>query len=109
MTSGRWGDELELQALSEIYNRTVLLYSYANSPMKIIEQDSSKWPVRVSYHGHTHYNSVMPIDSDFCEPPTSEAPGVIENNCIDEAEKQQEEEKQQERQAKKKKKKKEKE
>lgn len=47
--------------MSELYNVSVEIYSYSNIPMrKIIRND--KRPLRLSFHGHNHYNSVTPTN-----------------------------------------------
>ena len=78
--SGVWGDDIELQAISEIYNRPIEIYSGSNKPLKTFhenvkefnlkdESDKNKKyfisPIRVSYHGKEHYNSVVPTKFDF--------------------------------------------
>ena len=78
--SGVWGDDIELQAISEIYNRPIEIYSGSNKPLKTFhenlkefnlkEEDSEKKtikisPIRVSYHGKEHYNSVVPTKFDL--------------------------------------------
>ena len=72
--NGIWGDdiELELEALSEIYNRPIEIYSGNASPIKCFHEnkDNSGYitkdgnintPIRLSYHGRKHYNSVRPL------------------------------------------------
>ena len=58
---GCWGDDLEIQALSEIYNRPIEIYAYSNEPMRTFHEvsDTNKTPIRISYHGKAHYNSVI--------------------------------------------------
>ena len=36
--NGKWGDDLEIQALSEIYNRPVEIYAYSNEPMRTFHE-----------------------------------------------------------------------
>ena len=70
-----WGDDVELEALSEIYNRPIEIYKDSNKPIKtfhekIYEQDDkdnnnySITPIRLSYHKKNHYNSIVPIRGD---------------------------------------------
>lgn len=33
-----WGDDLEIQALSEIYNRPIEIYAYSNVPMRTFHE-----------------------------------------------------------------------
>ena len=78
--SGVWGDDVELQAISEIYNRPIEIYSGSNKPLKTFHENIKEFnlkdekeenkrvkisPIRVSYHGKEHYNSVVPTKFDF--------------------------------------------
>lgn len=50
--NGVWGDDLEIQALSEIYNRPIEIYAYQVEPMRTFhESDGGEEPIRLSYHG----------------------------------------------------------
>ena len=71
-----WGDDVELEALSEIYNRPIEIYKESNKPLKTFhemnyKQDSdynySLTPIRLSYHKNNHYNSIVPLESDKIE------------------------------------------
>ena len=71
--SGVWGDDIELEALSEIYNRPIEIYSGTTVPLKCFHEDTKKFlykegtvtaPIRLSYHGSKHYNSVIPLHND---------------------------------------------
>ena len=87
---GVWGDHVEIQALSEIYDRAVEIYSYANTPMRTFNESNpevqvlkvNKEPLRLSFHGHNHYNSIMPITWQDGNRLTELQPGVIEDNRI---------------------------
>lgn len=73
-TLGVWGDDIELEAMSEIYGRPIEIYSHGDKPLKtfheqpvefnrIIDDKESnfmKFPIRISYHGKAHYNSIVP-------------------------------------------------
>ena len=79
--SGVWGDDVELQAISEIYNRPIEIYSGSNKPLKTFHENLKEFnlkdddkeenkkikisPIRISYHGNEHYNSVVPTKFDF--------------------------------------------
>lgn len=56
------GNHLEMQALSEMYNRPIEVYQYSESPINTfhgrIRNDETP-PIRLSYHGNVHYNSVI--------------------------------------------------
>ena len=58
-----WGDDLEIEALSEIYGRPVEIYAYSSQPMRTFHEESEEQqvqPIRISYHGRSHYNAVVP-------------------------------------------------
>jgi OTU domain-containing protein 5 len=57
---GVWGDDLEIQALSEIYGLPIEIYAYSNTPMRTFHEvaDGNLEPIRLSYHGRSHYNSI---------------------------------------------------
>lgn len=70
-----WGDDTEIRAMEEIYDRPFEIYSVAGlginyKPMKIhFDGDLPKRirklkvaPIRLGYHGQCHYNSIVPID-----------------------------------------------
>jgi len=61
-----WGDDLEIRAIEEILDRPIQIYSPENSdlePLKInfdeIKIMRGVTPIKLSYHGHSHYNSVV--------------------------------------------------
>ncbi len=58
---GMWGGNLEIQALREIYGRSVEIYVYSSNPMQslIAEHSKLKPPIRLSYHANAHYNAVI--------------------------------------------------
>jgi hypothetical protein len=95
---GVWGDDIEIQALSEIYNRPIEIYSHSIEPLKTFhETDKSytrgtdrginhKWlPIRLSYHGKAHYNSLTPIDDAalFKSSLLRSPPGEYENIILE--------------------------
>lgn len=58
---GVWGDDVEIQAMSELYNRPIEIYAYAKEPLRTfheVSNDQHVKPIRLSYHGRSHYNSV---------------------------------------------------
>ena len=82
LRSGVWGDNLEIQAFSEIYGRSIEIYAYDDKPMKTFSNQSSdnepnnngnngnnnnaqnqqqrrRPPIRLSYHCNSHYNSII--------------------------------------------------
>ncbi|CAN0439684.1 unnamed protein product, partial [Laminaria digitata] len=62
---GVWGDDLEIRALEELFDRPIEIYSSEGEdlrPMKI-DFDAAGLgmemaPIKLSYHGQSHYNSV---------------------------------------------------
>jgi len=72
---GIWGDDIELEALSEIYNRPIEIYSGSEKPLRCFHEDKKLYlnntnkgivitPIRLSYHGRKHYNSIVPKKDD---------------------------------------------
>ena len=57
---GVWGDDVELQAVSEIYNRPIEVYVNDDKPIRTFHEDNDQniLPLRVSYQGSCHYNSI---------------------------------------------------
>ncbi|VDM50593.1 unnamed protein product [Toxocara canis] len=60
------GNHVELQAISEIFSRPIEIYEYCTEPKNIFSPrcDTSSNaqpnpPIRLSYHGTVHYNSVV--------------------------------------------------
>ncbi|KAK9889309.1 hypothetical protein WA026_004590 [Henosepilachna vigintioctopunctata] len=55
------GNHLEIQAMSEMYNRTIEVYCYQIEPINIFSSPrliNSYEPIRLSYHRMCHYNSI---------------------------------------------------
>ena len=89
--NGKWGDNLEIQALSEIYNRPIEIYVDVDKTLRTFNNVNNKnsiFPIKISYHGNNHYNSIVPSvnHSDFplykSALLTSSPPGVYETNFI---------------------------
>lgn len=61
---GVWGDDLEIQAFSELYNRSVFIYADGIKPLKTFheEREEKRLKVNISYHGRAHYNSLLPVE-----------------------------------------------
>jgi len=82
---GEWGDDVEIEALSEIYDCRVEIYaSYGHSLMRTFhEACDAKWsqPVRLLYEGHAHYNSLAPR-SGLCPIAQQLRPGEMEDAAI---------------------------
>lgn len=60
-----WGDDVEMQALSEIYNCAIEIYAYSKTPMRTFHEkgvnNQKNKSIRISYHGSSHYNSVFTL------------------------------------------------
>ncbi|GMI89023.1 otubain-like deubiquitinase 1 [Hibiscus trionum] len=56
-----YGNNVEIQALSEMYNRPIHIYSYSIEPINIFHgsYNTETPPVRLSYHHGNHYNSLV--------------------------------------------------
>ncbi|WCJ41866.1 OTU domain-containing protein 5 [Euphorbia peplus] len=56
-----YGNNVEIQALSEMYNRPIHIYSYSTEPINIFHgnYNTDVPPVRLSYHHGNHYNSLV--------------------------------------------------
>uniref|UniRef100_U5ERB5 ubiquitinyl hydrolase 1 n=1 Tax=Corethrella appendiculata TaxID=1370023 RepID=U5ERB5_9DIPT len=56
------GNHIEIQAMSEIYNRSVELYCYQLEPINIFNSEqlsNGNEPLRLSYQRHSHYNAIL--------------------------------------------------
>eukprot|EP00826_Nyctotherus_ovalis_P059198 TRINITY_DN8210_c0_g4_i2.p2 TRINITY_DN8210_c0_g4~~TRINITY_DN8210_c0_g4_i2.p2 ORF type:complete len:153 (-),score=23.34 TRINITY_DN8210_c0_g4_i2:461-919(-) len=64
---GIWGDDLEIEALSEIYERPIEIYAYDDKPMRTFHETSvantAIRPLLLSYHGRSHFNSVCAVET----------------------------------------------
>jgi OTU domain-containing protein 5 len=79
--NGAWGDDTEIQAMSEIYDRPFYIYAYSATPMRTFhESEGTLPPIRVSYHGQCHYNSIVRTEGHQYLLPTQ--PGEIEEDFI---------------------------
>jgi len=59
------GNHIEMQALSEMYNRPIEVYQYSTQPINtfhsrtLYSSNDDTPPIRLSYHGNVHYNSII--------------------------------------------------
>ncbi|XP_035894544.1 OTU domain-containing protein 5-B isoform X2 [Anopheles stephensi] len=56
------GNHIEIQAMSEMYNRSVELYCYQTKPTNIFNSDqlnNGNEPFRLSYQRSSHYNAIV--------------------------------------------------
>jgi OTU domain-containing protein 5 len=56
-----YGNNVEIQALCEMYNRPIHIYSYSTEPINTFHGSyhTDTPPVRLSYHHGNHYNSLV--------------------------------------------------
>jgi hypothetical protein len=94
--NGVWGDDIEIQAMSEIYNRPVQIYSHSIEPLKTFHESNKSFnrydervpklpPLKISYHGSSHYNSLVPMEnySAFKTNLLKTKPGEYENSILE--------------------------
>lgn len=82
---GIWGDDVEIQAMSEIYDRPVEIYAYDNRPLRTFHENDptkAKTPFRLSYHGKNHYNAVVSKEWGAKYRLISSEPGLLEDTNI---------------------------
>ncbi|KAK9497514.1 hypothetical protein O3M35_004219 [Rhynocoris fuscipes] len=55
------GNHIEMQAISEIYNRSIEVFCYGKDPINIFHgvHKSDNEPIRLSYQRGSHYNSIV--------------------------------------------------
>lgn len=58
--TGIWGDDIEITALSEIYNATILIYAYSDKPLRTFLANRPN-TIRLSYHQRSHFGSIIPV------------------------------------------------
>ncbi|AES67101.2 putative ubiquitinyl hydrolase 1 [Medicago truncatula] len=56
-----YGNNVEIQAMCEMYNRPIHIYSYSTEPINTFHgsYDTDTPPVRLSFHHGNHYNSLV--------------------------------------------------
>ncbi|WOL02306.1 hypothetical protein Cni_G11025 [Canna indica] len=56
-----YGNNIEIQAFAEMYNRPIHIYSYSTEPINIFQGTyvTDTPPIRLSYHHGNHYNSLV--------------------------------------------------
>lgn len=55
------GDNVEIQAMAELYNRPIEVYRYSTDPINTFQAayKTDNEPIRISYHRDCHYNSIV--------------------------------------------------
>ena len=86
---GIWGDNLEIQDLNEIYGRAIEIYVNLDKPIRSFcnAKINKKFPIKISYHGNKHYNSMVPSIKNeefilFKQELINTSPGVYETKFI---------------------------
>jgi len=83
--SGAWGDHVEIQAMSEIYDRPIEVYAYSDTPLNTYQgAPTHNQPMRLSYHYRSHYNSIVDPKT-FNKSLLTARPGEIEDVQIKES------------------------
>ncbi|KAE9620616.1 putative ubiquitinyl hydrolase 1 [Lupinus albus] len=56
-----YGNNVEIQAMCEMYNRPIHIYSYTTEPINIFQgsYNTDTPPIRLSFHQGNHYNSLV--------------------------------------------------
>ncbi|XP_047325507.1 OVARIAN TUMOR DOMAIN-containing deubiquitinating enzyme 6 [Impatiens glandulifera] len=56
-----YGNNIEIQALAEMYNRPIHIYCYSTEPINIFHgsYNTDVPPIRLSFHSGNHYNSLV--------------------------------------------------
>lgn len=77
---GVWGDHIEIQAMSEVYNRQIHVHAYSIEPISVYRMNMQSQlgsPLRLSYHFQSHYNAIIEIGTT--RGLLTSAPGVAED------------------------------
>jgi OTU domain-containing protein 5 len=71
--------------MREIYNFPIEIYAYSSLPMKTFhEEPGENQVIRLSYHGKSHYNSVVPLNWTPSQSLLdSDKAGLIEQEALD--------------------------
>ncbi|MES1908094.1 MAG: hypothetical protein MHM6MM_001096 [Cercozoa sp. M6MM] len=81
--SGAWGGHVEIQALSELYQRPVHVFAYSTTPLHTFSAGlQAVTPLRLSYHCRSHYNAIhSPEDANDVR--LQSTPGEYERTRIE--------------------------
>ncbi|XP_068148474.1 OTU domain-containing protein 5-like [Drosophila tropicalis] len=74
-----YGNHVEIQALCEVYNRTIEIYSYEATPTYVAHPKEPRPgvpPLRLSYECNNHYNAIVRMDEDFNKAVTAPVNGT---------------------------------
>jgi OTU domain-containing protein 5 len=88
------GNHIEMQAMSELFNRPIEVFHYSSEPINIFQgchqadKIKENYPIRLSYHRNVHYNSIVdPFKATIGVGLGLPAfkPGLAEKNLMDNA------------------------
>jgi hypothetical protein len=66
-----------------MYNRPIEIFAYSNEPMRTFHESEGKYePFRLSYHGQSHYNLVVPFTWTKEDVFVSQEPGEVEKYAL---------------------------
>lgn len=72
--------------MSEIYDRPIEVYAYSTQSMRTFHEQNDerkREPIRLSYHGQSHFNSVLRSDWSPANRFENSEPGIIEDQAIE--------------------------
>lgn len=58
---GIWGGEPEIRMVELIFGRPVEIWECAAGPRNTLREGCDNNPIRITYHGGNHYNSLVPV------------------------------------------------
>jgi len=85
---GIWGGEPEIRMVEMIFGRPVEIWESANGPRNTMQEegrDDNNNPIRITYHGGNHYNSLVSVGPTTPPPPDTETaafPAVGEDGTM---------------------------
>ncbi|KAM3131699.1 hypothetical protein pb186bvf_016230 [Paramecium bursaria] len=85
LKDGVWGDNIELQAFRELYDIPIEIYVCSKEPLKtgLENNPHNKEPIRLSYHGSAHYNSIKFKDKPNTALLENQHIGTVEDKIIE--------------------------
>ena len=75
--------------MSEIYTRPIEIFAYSDQPMRTLHEQiegqdgQSQQPMRLSYHGRSHYNAVVSLNWNKDARLVKKQPGDVEDEAIE--------------------------
>ena len=82
---GIWGSQLEIEALSRMYQRKIEIYDQQTTPRitcdEIVTYNNDLPPIRISFRNRVHYDSVVTDDHGQTVVNSDDA-GIIEDAAL---------------------------